>query len=61
MLRFSLTAEAEERLESLRERMANRGMEMEIENVLEMVIDMGLRQAERAADALVAFDPGEEE
>lgn len=61
MVKFSLTSETEARLKELRKKMAARGFEMDIEDVLEVVLDQGLRAAERAADALVAFDPGEEE
>lgn len=63
MVKFSLTSEAEERLKSLQERMNDRGLELDVEEILELVFNMGLRQAERAMNILVPFDPeeGEEE
>jgi hypothetical protein len=56
MIKITITGEAEKRLESLREKMAARGFEMDIEEVLEMVVDLGIIAAERAANTLMTED-----
>ncbi|MCL6447587.1 MAG: hypothetical protein K6U04_05445 [Armatimonadetes bacterium] len=61
MLKFSVTTETENRLKSLQERMANRGFQCDVEELLEAILSMGLEQAERAAEILVPFDPKEGE